>query len=46
MELPDLNGGTQVTIRWTGAGRSLLFRLLLPFRRGSILRQADADLWR
>ncbi len=36
--------GTRVTVRWTGSGRSLLFRLLLPLMRGSIVRQARADL--
>ena len=35
--------GTSVAIRWTGSGRGLL-RLLLPFMRRSISRQAKNDL--
>ena len=42
--LTGSNGGTDVSIRWTGSGRTLLLRLLLPFMRGTISRQADADL--
>ncbi len=38
------NGGTQVTIRWTGAGKPLLLRLLLPFMRRSIARGVETDL--
>jgi hypothetical protein len=38
------NGGTQLEIRWSGSGRSLLFRLLLPFMRRAIARQAHSDL--
>ncbi|NLE77101.1 MAG: SRPBCC family protein [Chloroflexi bacterium] len=36
--------GTQVTIRWSGVGRPPLLRLLLPFMRRSIARQAQGDL--
>jgi hypothetical protein len=39
-------GGTQVAVRWTGSGRSLILRLILPFMRGAIARQAQADLVR
>jgi uncharacterized protein YndB with AHSA1/START domain len=38
------NGGTRVAVRWTGIGRAFVFRLLLPFMRRSIARQATADL--
>jgi hypothetical protein len=36
--------GTRVSVRWTGSGKHPVFRLTLPFMRGSIRRQADADL--
>ncbi len=36
--------GTQVSIRWTGSGKLPIFRLMLPLMRGSIRRQAEADL--
>jgi hypothetical protein len=36
--------GTMVAVRWTGSGRSPIFRLILPFMRGAIARQAQADL--
>jgi hypothetical protein len=42
--LTPTEGGTHVTVRWTGSGRSLLLRLILPFMRGAIARQAQADL--
>jgi hypothetical protein len=42
--LSPLGPGTQLAIRWTGHGRILLLRLLLPFLRGAIARQAMADL--
>lgn len=42
--LSPSNGGTVVAVRWTGAGRLFLVRLLLPFMRRSIRRQANADL--
>ncbi len=38
------DGGTQVTIRWSGAGKTFLVRLMLPFMRRRIARQALADL--
>ncbi len=38
------NGSTQVTIRWSGTGTTLPTRVLLPFLRGSIRRQASEDL--
>jgi hypothetical protein len=36
--------GTSLAISWSGAGRSALFRLLLPFMRWSISRQIQTDL--
>jgi hypothetical protein len=42
--LAPSNGGTQVLMRWSGTGRALAFRLLLPFMRRTIARQAEADL--
>lgn len=38
------NGGTRVTVRWTGSGKPLIVRLVLPFMRRSISRQAQTDL--
>lgn len=43
-QLTPTNGGTEVSIRWTGAGKPLLVRLALPFMRRAIRRQAHADL--
>jgi hypothetical protein len=42
--LEPTHGGTQVTVRWTGRGRPLLVRLILPFMRRSIKRQTLRDL--
>ena len=42
--LEPSNGGTQVAVRWTGSGRSPILRLILPFMRRAISRQAQADL--
>jgi carbon monoxide dehydrogenase subunit G len=42
--LEPSGAGTRVAIRWAGSGRTVLFRLLLPFMRGTISRQATADL--
>jgi uncharacterized protein YndB with AHSA1/START domain len=42
--LREKNGGTEVTVRWSGTGNSLLMRLFLPFMRGAILRQASTEL--
>lgn len=42
--LAPKDGGTLVAVRWSGMGRGFPLRLLLPFMRGSITRQADADL--
>ncbi|MBN1267782.1 MAG: SRPBCC family protein [Anaerolineales bacterium] len=36
--------GTVVRIHWTGRGKPLLLRLVLPFIRGNISRQAQKDL--
>ena len=37
-------GGTKVTVRWSGTGTNLRTRLLLPFLRGVIGRQMQAEL--
>ncbi|OGO67770.1 MAG: hypothetical protein A2Z37_02170 [Chloroflexi bacterium RBG_19FT_COMBO_62_14] len=42
--LTPADGGTRLTVRWTGSGRMPLLRLLLPFMRGAIARQAQTDL--
>lgn len=38
------NGSTLVTLRWSGSGTKLLTRLMLPFLRGAISRQARSEL--
>jgi len=38
------DGGTHVTVRWTGSGKLLVLKLILPFMRRTIARQAEADL--
>jgi hypothetical protein len=42
--LSPANGGTRMTVRWTGWGKPLILRLLLPFLRRNIARQALTDL--
>jgi|SRR3990172_2671629 len=42
--LTPTDGGTQVTVRWTGWGKPLILRLILPFMHRSIARQAQIDL--
>jgi len=42
--LTPISGGTQVSVRWSGSGKPLLLRLLLPFMRTSIARQTRKDL--
>jgi carbon monoxide dehydrogenase subunit G len=42
--LTPSNGGTRVSIRWSGEGRWFILRLTLPFMRRAIGRQAAADL--
>jgi carbon monoxide dehydrogenase subunit G len=42
--LKPTNGGTQVEIQWTGYGKPLLLKLILPFMRKNIARQAQKDL--
>jgi len=44
--LTPVEGGTRLGVRWTGSGRPLLLRLLLPLMRRRIARQAQADLMR
>lgn len=36
--------GTQVDLRWSGTGKPILLRLMLPFMRKSIQKQALLDL--
>jgi hypothetical protein len=36
--------GTELHLKWTGSGRSLPLRLLLPFMRAQIRKQAMTDL--
>jgi len=42
--LTPSDGGTRLSVRWTGSGRMPLLRLFLPFMRGAIARQAQTDL--
>ena len=42
--LRPINGSTQVNVRWSGSGKPLFLRLLLPFMRRSIAHQAHKDL--
>jgi hypothetical protein len=42
--LAPTNGGTRVTVRWTGWGKPLVLRFLLPFMRKSIEGQTMKDL--
>lgn len=42
--LTPIHGGTRVDVRWSGRGKPLLLRLILPFMRRSIGRQAMVDL--
>jgi hypothetical protein len=42
--LEPSDSGTRVTVRWTGSGRSLAFRLALPLMRRSMARQIQVDL--
>lgn len=42
--LKPIGGSTQVDVRWSGSGKPLLLRLLLPFMRRSIARQTRKDL--
>ena len=42
--LVPTDSGTQLNVRWAGSGRLPLLRLLLPFMRRAIARQAQVDL--
>ena len=42
--LSPSDGGVLLSVRWTGSGRLPLLRLILPFMRRAIARQAQADL--
>ena len=42
--LRERNGSTEVKIRWSGSGSTVLMRVLLPFLGGSIKRQMKSEL--
>ena len=42
--LVPTDGGTRVAVRWSGRGKPLVLRLLLPLMRRSIARRTLADL--
>ena len=42
--LEEIDDGTEVKIRWSGSGSTLLMRLLLPFMRGAIQNQTRKEL--
>lgn len=42
--LTPADGGTRVSVRWSGTGASLLMRLVLRLNRRGVARQAQADL--
>ena len=42
--LSAVEGGTRVTIRWSGRGKVFPLRLILPFLRGKMTRQAQGEL--
>mgnify|MGYP001085857770 CR=1 FL=1 len=42
--LVPIQGETQVVVRWSGRGKRLILRLLLPLMRRSIARRTLADL--
>ncbi len=38
------SGGTDMTMRWSGKGRVLLLKLLMPIMRGRMVREATEEL--
>lgn len=44
--LTPVDGGTQVSVRWSGTGKSLILRLMLRFMRRTVTRQAENDLFK
>ena len=42
--LEEIDDGTEVKIRWSGSGSTLLMRIILPFMRGAILNQTKKEL--
>jgi hypothetical protein len=41
--LEPTESGTRVSVRWSGSGKPLALKFLLPFMRRSIARQAEGD---
>lgn len=42
--LHSLGNKTEMTIRWSGNGKIFFLKLLLPFLRGKITKQAKREL--
>jgi hypothetical protein len=42
--LREKNGNTEVMIKWSGSGNTLMMRILLPFLRGVMRRQMRSEL--
>ena len=42
--LEPTDGGTRVTVTWTGGGKKLLLRIVLPLVKGRMQRQAQQEL--
>ena len=42
--IEPINSGTKLVIAWTGTGKKLLLRLLLPFLKKKITRQSQKEL--
>ena len=38
------NGGTRMEVHWTGRGKPIILKLMLPFMRANIARQTQKDL--
>ena len=44
--LESSEAGTRMSITWSGRGKTLVLRVLLPFLRGKMVRQSQAELAR